>query len=74
MLAAAEAQSQHLTQILNNTQAELQHTRAQVHVPTAHPGLPKGVKTTAPNRFRGRPTVHYPTTKHLNCTPFGRPG
>ena len=64
-MAAAEAQTQNLTQVLNNTQVELQHTRAQIAVPTSHSGLPKGVKTTAPNRFNGRPSVHYPTTKHF---------
>ncbi len=63
--AAAENQAQNLTQVLNSTQVELQNTRAQISVPAAHSGLPKGVKTTAPNRFSGRPSVKYPTTKHF---------
>ncbi len=64
-MSQAEAQTQNLTQVLNNTQLELQNTRAQVAGPSTHSGLPKGVKTTAPNRFSGRPSVHYPTTKHF---------
>lgn len=45
-MAGAETQAQNLTQVLNNTQVELQNTRAQIYVPTAHSGLPKGVETT----------------------------
>ncbi len=65
-MAATEAQSQHLTQILNNTQVEfITHSCASTRIPTANSGIPKGMKTTAPNRFSGRPTVDYPTTKHF---------
>ena len=64
-MAAAEAQTQNLTQVLNNTQVELQHTRAQIPAPSAHSGLLKGVKTRAPDRLSGRPTASYPTTNHL---------
>ena len=66
-LVAAETQTQNLTQALNNTQIELQNTRAQISAAPAaqSSGLPKGVKTTAPERFSGRPSSTYPTTKHF---------
>ncbi len=63
-LSTAEAQNQTLTQVLNNTQTELVHVKAQVAAaPSVSSGLTKGVKTQAPARFGGRPTVSYPTTQ-----------
>ncbi len=65
---AAEAQAQTaVTQVLNNTHLELSNMKAQVAAsPTvsSFSGLPKGVKTQAPDRFGGRPTTSYPTTQH----------
>ena len=65
---AAEAQAQSVTQVLNSTQSELSNMKAQVAASlsvSAFSGLPKGVKTQAPDRFGGRPTTSYPTTQHF---------
>ncbi len=66
-LTSAEAQTQQLAHVLNQTQIELQTTKAAASASVTHSfeGLPKGVKTRAPDRFSGRPTVTYPTTKHF---------
>ena len=62
-LVAAESHTQQLAQALNNTQRELQSSQAASFNSTG--GLPKGVKTWAPDRFSGRPTASYPTTQHF---------
>ncbi len=41
-MGQAEAQTQNLTQVLNNTQLEFHNTRAQIAGPSTHSGLPKG--------------------------------
>ena len=67
-LGASEQQSTLLGQALANTQAELSQAKAQAATPVqAHvsSGLPKGVKTQAPEKFSGRPSVAYPTTQHF---------
>ena len=50
-LNAAEAQNQTLVQVLNNTQSELVSIKAQTPTVPLSSGLPKGVKTQAPDRF-----------------------
>ena len=65
---AAEAQAHNMTQVLNSTQLELGNIKAQVAASpsvSSFSGLPKGVKTQAPDRFGGRPTTSYPTTQHF---------
>ena len=65
---AAEAQAHNMTQVLNSTQLQLGNIKAQVAASpsvSSFSGLPKGVKTQAPERFGGRPTTSYPTTQHF---------
>ncbi len=66
-LATAESQTQQLTHVLNQTQIDLQSTKAAASASVARSsgGLPKGVKTTAPAQFSGRHTATYPTTRHF---------
>ena len=66
LVAAGEAQTQNLSQALNNTQMELHSNRAEISATPAQSfRLPQGVKTRAPDRFSGRPSAAYPTTKHF---------
>ncbi len=67
-LSAAEVQNQTLSQVLNSTQTELYNVKVQAAATppvSSFAGLPKGVKTQAPDRFGGRPSVSYPTTQHF---------
>ncbi len=67
-LGISEQQSQLLGQALAATQSELSQAKAQTSQPVpvnTSSGLPKGVKTQAPDRFSGRPSLAYPTTQHF---------
>ena len=67
-LGASEQQSQLLGQALANTQTGLSQAKAQAATAVqanVSSGLPKGVKTQAPEKNSGRPSVGYPTTQHF---------
>ncbi len=76
-LNAAEDQTRQMAHVLNQTQVELQTTKAAASASTkaaasasvtrSFGGLPKGVKTRAPDRFSGRCTATYLTTNETRC-------